>query len=164
VARYESRRDGSLQTCNSHTGAPHSWQGTPSDPGLDIFSYDIFLTVSHGTVVWGEFEEAIGFKKLPNDELNTRNDTQIHITRFADLGYTKSAGRYKLGSMTVSIAAGTPSIFFAPMIAWITPALEPTQRHGWVPKHLRVRRRLVGRRRDPVRGTINHEPEFVQRA
>jgi len=156
-------RDGSLQTCNSHTGAPHSWQGTPSDPGLDIFSYDIFLTVSHGTVVWGEFEEAIGFKKLPNDELNTRNDTQIHITRFADLGYTKSAGRYKLGSMTVSIAAGTPSIFFAPMIAWdytsfgtdcsATDGFPNTYVYGvdWSDAD----GILYG-------GTINHEPEFVQ--
>jgi len=58
-------RDGSLQTCNS-TQAPHnSWQGTPSDPGLDIFSYDIFLTVSHGTVVWGEFEKRSGSRSYP---------------------------------------------------------------------------------------------------
>jgi PKD repeat protein len=111
-------RDGSPQTCNSHTGAPAADEGSPSTSGLGFFGYDIFLVVSHGTVVWGEFEDKIGFEKLPNDELNTRNETGIHITRFADLGDEKPAGRYKLGSMTVSVSAGTPSIFFSPMVGW----------------------------------------------
>ena len=106
-------RDGSLQTCNSHTGAPVE---PSADSGLDIFSYDIFLVVTHGTVSWGEFEDNLGFKLLPNDEFNTRTETAIHITRDADLGDEKPAGRYKLGSMTVSCTAGTPSILFSPML------------------------------------------------
>jgi hypothetical protein len=108
-------RDGSLQTCNSHTGAPTE---PPAELGLDLFSYDIYLVVTHGTVTWGEFEDKIGFKLLPNDEFNTRTDTQIHITRESDLGDEKPAGRYKLGSMTVSCSAGTPSIFVSPMVGW----------------------------------------------
>ena len=106
-------RDGSLRRATPHRRPG----GTTSDgPSLDIFSYDIYLVVTHGTVNWGEFEDTIGFKILPNDEFNTRTDTQIHITREADLGDEKPAGRYKLGSMTVSCSAGTPSIFFSPMV------------------------------------------------
>src|SRR4051812_33965336 len=41
-------RDGSLQSCNSHTGDPHQWRGDPPDPGLNIFSYDLFLKVTEG--------------------------------------------------------------------------------------------------------------------
>ncbi|HYQ89910.1 MAG TPA: PKD domain-containing protein [Candidatus Binatia bacterium] len=111
-------RDGSLQTCNSHTGAPVDYVGPPANPGLDIFSYDIYLVVTHGTVSWGGFEDTIGFKVLPNDEFNTRTDTQIHISRASELGGEKPAGRYKLGSLTVSCSAGTPSIFFSPMVGW----------------------------------------------
>jgi len=111
-------RDGSLQSCNSHTGAPVNYDGPPPDPGLDIFSYDIYLVVTHGTVIWGEFEDKMGFDPLPNDDLNTRNATAIHIARASNLGGEKPAGRYKLGSMTVSCSAGTPSIFFSPMVNW----------------------------------------------
>ena len=107
-------RNGSLQSCNSHTDAPHSWNGSTPDPGLDVFSYDIFLTATHGTIVWGEFEDRLAFGKLPNGD-DVATDTQIHITRFADLGHEKPAGLYKLGTMTVSVAAGTPSIFFGLM-------------------------------------------------
>lgn len=110
-------RDGSLQTCNSHTGAPHTWSGSPPDPGLDIFSYDIFLTVTRGVVVWGGYDDSVGFHKLPNGD-DVASGSQIHITRFADIGDERSAGRYKLGSMTLSVGAGTPSIQFAPMVGW----------------------------------------------
>ncbi len=153
-------RDGSLQTCNSHTGAP---QGSTSDSGLDFFSYDVYLVVSHGTVVWGEFEDKIGFKKLPNDEFSTRTDKQIHITRFADLGDEKPAGRYKLGSMTVTASAGTPSIFFSPMVGWdyssfgtqCTATGEFPNSYVYGVDWFDADGALYG-------GTINHEPVLVQ--
>lgn len=108
-------RDGSLQACNSHTGAPVS---PPAELGLDIFSYDIYLVVTHGAVSWGDFQDKMGFDPLPNDEFNTRTETQIHIVRASNLGDEKPAGHYKLGSLTVSCSAGTPSIFFSPMVGW----------------------------------------------
>jgi len=156
-------RDGSLQTCNSHTGAPHSWDTSSPDPGLDIFSYDIYLVVTHGTVVWGDFDDAIGFKKLPNDAYNTRTDTQIHITRFADLGEEKPAGRYKLGSMSVSVGAGTPSIFFSPMIGWDYSSFGThCSASGEFPNSYVYGVDWFDADGILYGGTINHEPSFGQ--
>jgi hypothetical protein len=106
-------RDGSAQTCNSHTGAP-----VHEGPDLDIFSYDVFLVVDDGAVSWEDYTDRMGFEKLPNDDVSTRTETQIHITRFAAPGDERPAGRYKLGSMTVTTTGGTPSIRFGLMEGW----------------------------------------------
>src|SRR5207245_3471618 len=42
-------RDGSLQTCNSHTGAPVTYAGPPAKPGLDIMPDEIFPVVPAAT-------------------------------------------------------------------------------------------------------------------
>jgi len=155
-------RDGSLQTCNSHTGAPVE---VSANSGLDVFSYDIFLVVTHGTVSWGEFEDEIGFRILPNDEFNTRTDTEIHIARASDLGDEKPAGRYKLGSMTLSCTAGTPSIFFSPMVGWdyssfgthCSASEEFPHSYVYGVDWFDADGALYG-------GTINHEPVLAQPA
>ena len=110
-------KDGTLQSCNSHTHAPHSYEGTPPDPGLDIFSYDVFLVVTDGTVTWGAYEDNFGYDEMsPPDG---RGPTKLHLTYFVpENGQTKPAGRYKLGEVTATVEFGTPSIGFAPMVGW----------------------------------------------
>ena len=71
-------KDGTLQSCNSHTHAPHNYEGTPPDPGLDIFSYDVFLVVTDGTVTWGDFRDHFGYDEMsPPDG---RSPTKLHVT------------------------------------------------------------------------------------
>ena len=116
-------RDGSLQTCNSHTGAPHNYEGAPPDPGLDIFSYDIRLLTAGGTLTWGTYEDNLGFIQLSPD-LNSENE--FHAQRFVnDVSDVRPAGLYKLGEMTVGVLYGTPSIRFGLMSE--TGAGEMTQ-------------------------------------
>jgi PKD repeat protein len=155
-------RNGSLQSCNSHTDAPHSWERSTPDPGLDIFSYDIFLTATHGTIVWGGFEDRIGFEKLPNGD-DVATDTQIHITRFADVGHEKPAGLYKLGTMTVSVGAGTPSIFFGLMVGWdFTCFGTHCSASDEFPNSYVYGTDWFDADGIQYGGTINHEPTLVQ--
>src|SRR5882672_11224370 len=111
-------RDGTVQSCNSHTGAPHSYEGTPPDPGLDLFSYDVYLTVTDGTVTWGNYRDKLGYDDLsPPDGIG--NPTKLHVTYFIPMGReAKPAGLYKLGEIAATVEFGTPSIGFAPMEGW----------------------------------------------
>jgi hypothetical protein len=104
-------RNGAFQSCNGHTGAS---PGGVSE-GPDMFSYDIFLLAEHGTVSWGSYQDCVGFHPPPNEELNTNTATAIHVTRYADPGDEKPAGRYRLGSLTVTTTSGTPLIRFGLM-------------------------------------------------
>jgi hypothetical protein len=104
-------RGGAFQSCNAHSGAS---QGGVSE-GPDMFSYDIFLLAEHGTVSWGAYQDCVGFHPPPNEELNTHTETAIHITRYADLGEEKPAGRYRLGALTVTATSGTPLVRFGLM-------------------------------------------------
>ena len=110
-------KDGTLQSCNSHTGAPHSYGGTPPDPGLDIFSYDVYLVVTDGTVTWGDFEDHMGFENFsPPDG---RDPSKLHAAYFIPTGeFGRPAGLHKLGEITATVQFGTPSIGFAPMTGW----------------------------------------------
>ena len=110
-------KDGTLQSCNSHTGAPHSYGGTPPDPGLDIFSYDVYLVVTDGTVTWGDFEDHMGFENFsPPDG---RDPSKLHAAYFIPTGeFGRPAGLHKLGEITATVQFGTPSIRFAPMTGW----------------------------------------------
>jgi len=104
-------RDGTFQSCNAHTGASSEGQSE----GPDLFSYDIFLLAEHGTLSWGEYQDCVGFHAPPNEDVNTRTATAIHITRYADPGAEKPAGHYRLGSLTVTATSGTPLIRFGLM-------------------------------------------------
>src|SRR5436853_1745767 len=106
-------RDGSLRSCNSHTGAPHEWRGDPPDPGLNIFSYDLFLKVTEGTITWGTFQDQMGFQQISQDD--DIQPTMFHASRFADLGDERPPGRYKLASFTATVQYGTPSIHVSEM-------------------------------------------------
>ncbi len=108
-------RDGSVQTCNSHTRAPASWDGPSPDPGLDFFSYDIRLLASQGTVLWGEFADGLGFDSVGPDYYDTYAPNEFYASRFADLGDERPAGLYKLGEITIEVQYGTPSITFGLM-------------------------------------------------
>ena len=113
-------KDGTLQTCNSHTHAPHdwSWEGAPPDPGLDIFCYDIYLVVTDGTVTWGDYEDNLGYDDLSPPD-GKGNPTKLHLTYFIPTGeYGNPAGLHKLGEITATVEFGTPSIGFAPMVGW----------------------------------------------
>lgn len=104
-------RDGTFRSCNAHTGA--SSEGESEGP--DLFSYDIFLLAEHGTLSWGDYQDCVGFHAPPNEDVNTRTAAAIHITRYADPGSEKPAGRYRLGSLTVTPTSGTPLIRFGLM-------------------------------------------------
>ena len=108
-------KDGTLQSCNSHTGAPHSYGGTPPDPVLDIFSYDVYLVVTDGTVTWGDFEDHMGFENFsPPDG---RDPSKLHAAYFIPTGeFGRPAGLHKLGEITATVQFGTPSIGFAPIV------------------------------------------------
>jgi len=112
-------RDGSLQTCNSHTHAPHNWwEGGAPDPGLDIFGYDIYLVVTDGMVTWGDYEDNLGYDDLSPPD-GKGDPTKLHVGFFIPTGeYGNPAGLYKLGEITATVEAGTPSIGFAPMVGW----------------------------------------------
>jgi len=114
-------RDGTQQTCNSHSGAVEGYTGPAS--GLDFFSYDLYLIAENGAVDWGTYRDALGFESLPNEEALTRTENRIHIVRAAPIREdgtydTKPPGLYKLGSMVLNVIAGTPSLRIGMMEGW----------------------------------------------
>jgi PKD repeat protein len=99
--------------------------------------------------------------KLPNDELNTRSDTEIHITRMAELGEERSAGRYLLGSMTVSTMGGTPSIALSPMVAGDFCAFGTFCAASEFQNTYVLGTDFYDADGLPYGGAINHEPDFA---
>src|SRR5207245_6586931 len=66
-------RDGSMQSCNSHTGAPFT------SPDLTIFSYDVIFVAQGGTVRWGTYADRRGWPPLSADESDA---TELLVERF----------------------------------------------------------------------------------
>jgi hypothetical protein len=94
-------RDGSLQTCNSHS------TGTKSSTDLGLLSYEFILHVIDGTgsVTWGAFVDSLGFSPLENDRFNT---TDYWTSQGASEGLPP--GRYKLGQLEVTALSGAPAL------------------------------------------------------
>jgi len=95
-------RDGTLRTCNAHTGA------STAGSALDFFSYTIVLTSSGGTVVWGTFTpDNSAYTPLGPDLADTL-DTEF--TRVRPAGSVTPAGLVKLGTISVAVVSGAPRI------------------------------------------------------
>src|SRR5882762_2453175 len=111
-------RDGSPQSCNSHTRAAGCMPPASAEP-LDLFGYTITLAAIGGTVTWGTFAAADpDYEPLGQD---LANDTQTEFVRFAPPTTTTPAGLITLGSITVAVVSGAPEI----QIAHGTQTIDP---------------------------------------
>ena len=97
-------RNGTLQSCNSHSGGPSS--GAP----LDLFSYTIVLQTAGGTVSWGTFTAADPAYTLIGTDLADDHDTEFNRSRPA--GSVTPPGLVKLGTITLTVTSGAPSVRF----------------------------------------------------
>ena len=101
-------RDGSLQTCNSHTLAAGCGSPSSGQP-LDLFSYTITLSAVGGTVSWGTFTAADPTYVVLGPDL--ASNTQTEFTRAS--GTFTPAGLVTLGSIPVTVVSGAPAIQIA---------------------------------------------------
>lgn len=96
--RTNLNRDGSPATCSSAPGT-----------SLTINSYEFILKAAGGTVSWDSFDN---LQADFTTDLGTASDpTEIH-TGFGG-GTLLPPGTYKLGTLTVTILSGSPSLQFA---------------------------------------------------
>ncbi len=101
-------RNGSPQTCNSHTaacGAP----GTPQP--LDMFSYTVTLSAVGGSVQWGTFTAAdASYTPIGTD---LADNAQTEFNRARPPGTVTPPGLSTLGSIPVTILSGAPAVQIA---------------------------------------------------
>ena len=94
-----TNRDGSAGTCDFGTGA------------LDLSSYEFVLQSVGGTVAWGSMSNLVpGFtQKLTRDSRDTTG-TAFYHNGWGNPGGALSPGRYKLATLTATVATGSPRI------------------------------------------------------
>jgi len=100
-------RNGSLQTCNSHTAALGCGAATPSP--LDIGSYTLTLSAVGGTVTWGAYSPANAAYADLNGGVPIMSNTQIEVDYGRASGFD-TPGLYTLGTIPVTPSSGVPSI------------------------------------------------------
>lgn len=91
-------RDGSVVTCP---------QG--ADEAMSIFSYQFILQANGGTITWGSYTNSLGTLTL---SLGTGSSSTQYFTGFSGSS-PLPPGLYKLGTLVVTIASGSPSIVFS---------------------------------------------------
>jgi hypothetical protein len=100
-------RNGSLQTCNSHTsaacGAPIP---VPSEP-LNIFSYTLALRAVGGTVTWGTFTPSDPAYGATTPQMSNLTEVEVNRSRFSNFD---PPGLYTLGTLPVTPLTGNPAI------------------------------------------------------
>src|SRR5438093_3851419 len=102
-------KDGSLQTCNSHSAASCGATGTAQL--LTIFSYQVYLSAMGGTVTWGTFTpDSSAFATLQS-QLQDSHDVEFTFSR-QPAGSVSPPGLLSLGKIPVTITSGSPSITF----------------------------------------------------
>src|SRR6266705_1139525 len=70
-------KDGSLQSCNSHTAAAGCGATPTADP-LSIYSYQVYLGAVGGTVSWGTFTpDSSSFQPVQSQ---LQNSTDVEVT------------------------------------------------------------------------------------
>lgn len=100
-------RDGSATVC-----AP-----VPATP-LTMFSYEVNLRAVGGTVSYSTFTNKVPQMGLliPAQPPNT---TQFGTgSYYAPIGTSLPPSRYLLGTLTINVTSGMPSIQFVPLITW----------------------------------------------
>jgi len=100
-------KDGSLQTCNSHTAANCPGASTTSQP-LNMFSYTLAFKAAGGTVSWGTF--------TPADEAYTtiipqaQSDREVEINMARPVGTVTDPGLSTIGTIPITVVSGSPTI------------------------------------------------------
>jgi hypothetical protein len=102
-------KNGSLQSCNSHTAATCGASTTAS--ALDMFSYTVVLSAAGGTVTWGTFAPDTAAYTSTQAQLQNANDVEVSFARPA--GTLTPAGLSSLGKISVTIVSGSPTIQIA---------------------------------------------------
>lgn len=99
-------RNGTTQTCNSHSAANGCGTTASSSP-IGYFSYTILLKVPGGTVSWGAFTPAD-----PTDSPVSGFRTNDHaaIIDYAKAGLGAPAGLSTVGTLSATGLSGSPSI------------------------------------------------------
>ncbi len=95
-------RDGTLRSCNGHTGAPSA--GGP----INLFGYTIVLKAVGGTVTWGAFTPLDPAYTPLGADLADSTDTQF--TRMRPAQTFTAAGPLQLGTISVTSSSGTPGV------------------------------------------------------
>jgi hypothetical protein len=98
-------KDGSLQTCNSHTQACGAI--TTSQP-LDMFGYTLALKAVGGTVTWGTFTASDA--AYTNSSPQISDSTEIEINQFRPTSTFTTPGLVAVGTLPVTIVSGSPAI------------------------------------------------------
>jgi hypothetical protein len=100
-------RDGTVASCTS----------TPPVP-LDMFSYDVDLIATGGTVTYSPYTNRVA-QMGPFGAPPPSDGTRFTAGGFgAPVGVRLPPGRYLLGTITITVASGTPSIAFP---TWTDP-------------------------------------------
>src|SRR5947207_9703533 len=99
-------RSGSLQSCNSQTGAKCG-SATTTQP-LDMFSYTLALKTVGGTVTWGTFTAADAAYTDTSPQI--QSNAEVEINKARPVGTVTPAGLATLGTIPVTPASGAPRI------------------------------------------------------
>jgi len=101
-------RDGSLQTCNSHSVANGCAQAIATGEPLDMFGYTVSLKAVGGTVTWGTF--TAGDSAYTDILPQISNSTEIEINQFRPPETFTPAGLVTIGTLPVTVDSGSPGI------------------------------------------------------
>ncbi len=108
----DRRRDGSPVDVACPGGGGWTWKG----PQLSVMGFGLTLRATNGTVNWISFEPGLG--ALWQRFRETLSDTTEYSTSLIDTSPGRTnllpPGRLKLGTLTVSVRTGTPSLSFVP--------------------------------------------------
>ncbi len=113
-------RDGSLQTCNSHTVACGA---AVTSRSLNVFGYTVLMTASSGTVSWGMFTPADAAYSSLQPQVSDSVDVEFVFQRPA--GTFSPEGVNTLGTIPVTVLSGAPHINIVRSIS-LDPFAPPT--------------------------------------
>lgn len=97
--RTDTNKDGSPALC-AVEGAP-----------LTIGGYQIVLRTSNGSVTWGAFTNHIATMSASAGPASGSDEFAVGFSG----GTALPVGAHRLGSLAISVAAGTPEVYFAPV-------------------------------------------------
>jgi len=111
-----------LDTGHNRDGTVPSCTANPTQP-LDMFAYQVVMEATDGSLTFSSFTNRLSqFGVLsPSKVDGTHLDVGAY---FAPLGISLLQGRYLLGTFTVNVASGTPSLRFLSTFSWPGPPNE----------------------------------------
>src|SRR5258705_2729409 len=92
-------RDGSVTVCKTPVG--------PSSTPLSMFSYDVSIQASGGTVSWSSYTNRV--PQMSPVFIGQTDETRFYTGGFTmPLGLSLPPGLYHLGTLTVNVLSGAP--------------------------------------------------------